>query len=168
MSTQITSTVRKTLPKFFGFALLVTLATLLAFIFFVSLNARVGMAADPLGQWIKVGGPIGGLWYNVRINPTNKNIMFVTDAFSGVNRSTDGGQTWQASNTGIDARVGPSLDAIPVFSLTMDPQNSNIVWVGTQGARGLFKSTDGGLTFQRKDTGIVENLGLTVRNFEFH
>jgi photosystem II stability/assembly factor-like uncharacterized protein len=121
-----------------------------------------------VGQWVKVGGPIGGLGYNIRISPTNKNIMFVTDAFSGVQRSTDGGQTWQASNTGIDARVGPSLDSIPVFSLTIDRTNPNIVWAGTQGIRGLFKSTDGGLTFQRKDGGIAENQGLTIRNFEFN
>src|SRR2546425_9882178 len=90
--------------------------------------AVVGSAAEPVGQWLKVGGPIGGLGYNIRINPTNKNIMFVTDAYSGVQRSTDGGQTWHSSNTGIDARVGPSLDAVPVFSLTIDQQNPNVIW----------------------------------------
>src|SRR6266850_1624630 len=104
-------------------------------IFFMHLSTQVGLAAESLGQWIKVGGPIGGLGYNIRINPTNKNIMCVSDAYSGVQRSTDGGQTWQASNTGIDTRVGPSQDAIPVFCLTIDPHNPNVIWAGTQGIR---------------------------------
>jgi photosystem II stability/assembly factor-like uncharacterized protein len=117
-------------------------------------------------QWIKTGGPIGGLGYNVRVHPTNKSIMIVTDAWSGVNRSTDGGQTWVASNSGIDTRLGPSNDAIPIFSLTIDHQNPNIVWAGTQGLRGIFKSTDGGITWTRKDNGIAENIGLTIRNFQ--
>src|ERR1041384_8260687 len=135
---------QKALPGrhwFVAFAALLFSSTILV----VEVTTQVGVAAEPVGQWIKVGGPIGGLGYNIRIHPTNNNIMFVTDAFSGVQRSTDGGQTWQAANTGIDTRVGPSLDAIPVFSLTIDAQNPNTVWVGTQGIRGLFKSTDGGL-----------------------
>jgi photosystem II stability/assembly factor-like uncharacterized protein len=123
-------------------------------------------AAAP--QWEKVGGPIGGLGYNVRVHPTNKNIIFVTDAWSGVNRSTDGGLTWQPANTGITTRVGPSNDAIPVFSLTIDKLNPNIVWVGTQGIRGIFKSGDGGLSYTRMENGITENTGLTIRNFEIH
>lgn len=124
-----------------------------------------GPARAAVGEWVKLGGPLGGLGYNIRFSPTNKNILFVTDAFSGVQRSTNGGLNWQASNTGIDARVGPSGDAIPVFSLTVDENHPNIIWAGTQGIRGVFKSTDGGLTWTRKDTGILENEGLTVRNF---
>lgn len=124
------------------------------------------IAATYGDTWFKLGGPIGGLGYNVRLHPTNKNVLFVTDAFSGVQRSTDGGATWQAANTGIDARTGPSGDAIPVFSLTICEHSPNLVWVGTQGQRGVFKSTDGGLTYTRKDTGIAENAGLTIRNFE--
>lgn len=118
-------------------------------------------------QWIKTGGPLGGLGYNVRIHPANKNIMFVTDAFSGAHRTTNGGQSWQDANTGITTRVGQSLDAIPVFSLTIDKNNPNIVWVGTQGVRGIFKSTDGGLSFAKMDNGITET-ELTIRNFEVH
>jgi photosystem II stability/assembly factor-like uncharacterized protein len=146
----------------------VSSAILVGAVLFIGMSAGTNLTAEPVGQWTKVGGPIGGLGYNIRIHPTDKNIMFVTDAFSGVQRSTNGGQTWQASNTGIDTRVGPSLDAVPVFSLTIDQQNPDVIWVGTQGIRGAFKSTDAGLTFQRKDNGIVENEGLTLRNFEVH
>ena len=44
--------------------------------------------------WKKTGGPSGGLGYDVRIHSLDKNIMFVTDNPSGVNKSYDAGATW--------------------------------------------------------------------------
>lgn len=115
--------------------------------------------------WKKLGGPSGGLGYDVRMHPGNPDIMYVTDAWSGVNKSTDGGLTWHASNQGIVTRTGPSGDAIPVFSLTIDPHNPDVIWAGTQGTRGIYKSTDGSLTWTRKDRGVVENEGISFRGF---
>ncbi len=94
--------------------------------------------------WIRTGGPLGGLGYDVRMHPENPDIMFVTDAFAGVFKSTDGGKTWFPSNNGITTRGGASGDAIPIFCLTIDPNNPNTVWTGTQNVRGIFKSEDGG------------------------
>jgi photosystem II stability/assembly factor-like uncharacterized protein len=116
-------------------------------------------------QWTKMGGPIGGLGYDVRMRQDNTDRMYVTDAWSGVNLSNDGGKTWTASNNGITSNGGPSGDAIPVFSLTISPQNPDVIWAGTQGIRGIFKSTDGGKTWQKKDTGVIENEGLSLRGF---
>jgi photosystem II stability/assembly factor-like uncharacterized protein len=99
------------------------------------------------------------------MRPDNLNVVFVTDAFSGVNISQDGGETWSASNTGILARSGPSGDAIPVFSLTIDPHNHDVMWAGTQNVRGIYRSTDGGRTWVEKDQGVVEGAGLTFRGF---
>ncbi len=118
--------------------------------------------------WRKLGGPIGGLGYDVRIHPTNRNVMFVTDNPSGVNKSRDGGATWTKKNTGITSRAGPSLDGIPVFSLTVDPGNPQNVWVGTQNAKGIYKSIDGGETWARKDGGILEGDEISFRNFGIH
>jgi photosystem II stability/assembly factor-like uncharacterized protein len=101
-------------------------------------------------QWVKVGGPIGGLGYDVRYqshNPRGKQIMFVTDNYSGVNKSMDGGKNWFASNMGVKGRSGVSGDAIPVFSLTVDPNKSNIVWMGLKDVKGVYKSTDGGMNW---------------------
>ncbi len=112
-----------------------------------------------------MGGPIGGLGYDVRMRQDNPDLMFVTDAWSGVNLSNDGGKTWTASNSGISSNGGPSGDAIPVFSLTVSPQNPDVIWAGTQGIRGIFKSIDGGKTWQKKDTGVLENEGLSLRGF---
>jgi photosystem II stability/assembly factor-like uncharacterized protein len=115
--------------------------------------------------WVKTGGPPGGLGYDIRIHPTSHNIMFVTDAWSGANMSIDGGKTWFASNEGIIARSGPSGDAIPVFSLTIDPNDPNIIWAGTQGVKGIYKSTDGGRTWVKKDKGVVEEKEISFRGF---
>jgi photosystem II stability/assembly factor-like uncharacterized protein len=122
------------------------------------------MPLDQL-QWVKTGGPIGGLGYDVRMRQDNPDRMYVTDAWSGVNLSSDGGKTWTASNQGISSNGGLSGDAIPVFSITVSPQNPDVLWAGTQGIRGIFKSTDGGKTWQKKDNGVIENNGLSLRGF---
>ena len=114
--------------------------------------------------WVNTGGPLGGLGYDVRMRPDNPDIMFVTDAKAGVFKSTDGGQNWYPSNNGITARTGETGELIPVFSLTIDPNNPDIVWAGTQAQRGVFKSTDGGENWAKMDKGIIEQ-GLSIRGF---
>lgn len=121
-------------------------------------------AADEL-TWIRTGGPFGGLGYDVRMHPDNPDLMYVTDAFAGVFISADGGKTWSPSNEGITTRVGLSGDAIPVFSLTIDQNEPDTIWVGTQESRGIYKSIDGGRTWVEKTNGIVEVEGITVRGF---
>jgi photosystem II stability/assembly factor-like uncharacterized protein len=115
--------------------------------------------------WVRTGGPLGGLGYDVRMRPDNLDKMAVTDAWAGVFVSNDGGQTWLPSNQGITTRTGSSGDAIPVFCLTIDPSNHAIVWAGTQFQRGIFKSTDGGAIWTKMDKGVVESEGITFRGF---
>lgn len=105
------------------------------------------LPADTTGRWSKTGGPIGGLGYDVRFRADDRrsqNVMYVTDNYSGVNMSTDGGRTWFASNKGIRGRTGSSRDVIPVFSLTVDPNSPNIVWAGLNDISSAYKSVDGG------------------------
>ena len=90
--------------------------------------------------------------------------MYVTDAWAGAFKSLDGGQTWFPINNGITARVGPSNDGIPVFSLTIDPNNSETLWVGTQFGGGVFRSDDAGETWRSMSNGIQER-ALTIRGF---
>jgi photosystem II stability/assembly factor-like uncharacterized protein len=115
--------------------------------------------------WVRTGGPLGGLGYDIRMRPDNPDTMFVTDAWAGAFISNDGGQSWFPSSDGISTRVGPSGDAIPVFSLTVDQNNPDIVWAGTQFQRGIFKSTDGGRSWTKMDSGVVEKEGITFRGF---
>jgi photosystem II stability/assembly factor-like uncharacterized protein len=114
--------------------------------------------------WVRTGGPSGGLGYDVRMRPDNPDIMYVTDSWAGVHVSTDGGQTWFAANEGIVGRTGESGDAIPVFCLTIDPNDPDIVWAGLQFLGHIYRSTDGGRTWEKRDNGIVQSRnGLSFR-----
>jgi len=123
----------------------------------------VGQLSNTSLVWVRTGGPLGGLGYDVRMRPDNHNFMYVTDAWAGVFISSNGGQTWYPSNEGISTRTGGSGDAIPVFCLTIDPHDNDIIWIGTQNIRGIFKSTDAGQTWVQKDNGVVEYEGITFR-----
>jgi photosystem II stability/assembly factor-like uncharacterized protein len=112
--------------------------------------------------WVRLGGPIGGLGYDIRINPQNPDIMYVTDTWSGIHRSLDGGFSWTPINEGIYARSGPSGDAIPIFCATIDPNDPDIIWAGTQEFRGVYRSGDGGDTWEKRVKGIDED-NLTIR-----
>ncbi len=113
--------------------------------------------------WVRTGGPLGGLGYDIRVSPSTPTTLFVTDAFSGVFRSVDTGADWTPANDGITTRAGLSGDAIPVFCLSFDPSNSQTLWIGTQNTRGIFKSTDGGTNWVQKVNGITETTGITFR-----
>jgi len=124
-----------------------------------------GSSSDGLAnqKWVRLGGPSGGLGYDIRMRPDNPDVMYVTDAWAGVHKSTDGGKTWFPLNQGIDLTTGPSGDAIPVFCLTVDPNNYDTLWIGLQAMGAVYRSTDGGETWQRRFNGIVEGEGLTIR-----
>lgn len=117
-------------------------------------------------SWVRTGGPLGGLGYDIRIHPDDKNIMFVTDNPSGFYKSYDAGKTWVQKNEGINVVSGTTGDAIPVFCATIDPVERNIVWCGFQEANGFYKSEDYGETWIEKINGITEGEGkITVRGF---
>ena len=152
-------------PVLFGLPAFESMANSQVYIDDVEISGPPALLLPGTLTWTKVGGPIGGLGYDVRMRPDNPDVMFVTDTYSGVNKSVDGGHNWFASNTGITTRTGASGDAIPVFCLTIDSHNPNVIWAGTQNARGIFKSTDGGKTWVEKTSGIVEQTGISFRGF---
>jgi len=110
--------------------------------------------------WVRLGGPPGGLGYDIRMQPDNPDIMYVTDANAGIHKSIDGGKTWVAANSGIVAQdMGGT---IPIFCLTIDPHNYDTVWAGTQLSAHIYRSTDAGQTWVSRDNGITSD-GRSVR-----
>jgi len=92
---------------------------------------------------------------DVTIDPSNSNIIWVGTGENnggrhlsfgdGVYRSADGGQTWK--NMGLK-------QSEHISDIIVHPNDSNTVWVSAQGPlwskggqRGLFKTTDGGKTW---------------------
>jgi len=116
--------------------------------------------------WVRTGGPPGGTGYDIRYNFDDYDTWYVTDAGSGVHISTDNGLTWQDSNRGIPGQSGHTGDGIPVFCLTVDPHDPQIVWCGTDKTGHIYRSTDGGLTWTQRDNGVeIEYDTLTFRGF---
>jgi len=119
--------------------------------------------------WVRTGGPPGGLGYDIRYNFADPNTWYVTDSFAGLHISTDTGYTWQPSYTGIPPQAGITGDAVPVFCVTVDRLNPQIVWVGTQNTGHIYKSTDSGHTWTQSDNGVsIRYDALSFRGFTVH
>lgn len=101
---------------------------------------------DPLTVWVGTGE-----------NNSQRSVGYG----DGVYRSTDGGASWE--NVGLK-------ESEHVAKIVVDPRNSKVVYVAAQGPlwrsggdRGLYKSTDGGESWQRvlhisDDTGVTDLL----------
>ncbi len=111
------------------------------------------------GPWQRLGGPPGGLGYDIRMRPDNPEIMYVTDANAGIHKSVDGGMSWIPINQGITPF---SAQLYPVFCVTIDPHNYDRIWIGTQFTGQIYLSLDGGETWQERDAGISYE-GYSVR-----
>ena len=117
-------------------------------------------------KWISTGGPWGGIGYDVRIDPINPNLMYVTDQWAGNHKSTNGGATWYSNSNGIESVFGSTGQSVPIFCLTIDPNNTNNVWCGTFNKRGVYRSTDKGEHWEKKIKGISDYpCGVTFRGF---
>jgi len=118
-----------------------------------------GLPAYQADSWVATGGPPGGLGYDIRMRPDNPEVMFVTDAHAGVNKSIDGGQTWYPSNEGISPGIGSD---VPIFCLTIDPHDYDVIWAGTQLSGHVYRSSDNGATWVEMDSGITDR-GRSIR-----
>ncbi len=95
------------------------------------------------------------IWAGTGENNSQRSVSFG----DGVYRSSDGGQTW--TNVGL-------AESEHIGDIVIDPRDGNVVYVASQGPlwnpggdRGLYKTTDGGATWERilhisEDTGINE------------
>jgi photosystem II stability/assembly factor-like uncharacterized protein len=94
----------------------------------------------PADTWQQTTGPT-----TTRINSiatSGQNIYVGTDE-GGLFRSTDGSSTWSALSSG--------LPTSPVFSLAIDPSNTQTIYAGTM--YGVYKSTNGGDTWGNPSNG---------------
>ena len=106
----------------------------------------------------------------IQINPKNPNIVYASSALSdtdkrSVVKSTDGGQTWKAADTGLTEPASPTdSEDLRVDALALDPRSPNVLYAGT--GLGVFKTTDGAKTWKRASRGIDVGGGLAHRMYE--
>ena len=100
---------------------------------------------------------------DIIIHPNNENIWYVTAGSGGVWRTENAGTTWKS--------VFDSEGTFSIGCITMDPQNTNILWVGTGenvGGRhvaygdGIYKSEDGGKTWKNMGLKKSEHISKIV------
>lgn len=102
-----------------------------------------------------------GFIYELAIDPSNTQHILASDYEHGLKQTINGGDTWTAV-TGI-------TPGSVIYSIDFNPQNSSIVYVGLREPSiyvngvavawpgGVFKSTDGGSTWVRKDSDLPSN-----------
>lgn len=112
----------------------------------------------------------------VAVDPTNDNVVYAGtgeanssgDSYDGVGmfKSTDGGASWFSIGLEQTRHIG---------KIIIDPSNPNVIYVAAMGtlytgntARGVYKSTDGGGTWNRvlfvNDTTGVVDLAINPQN----
>src|SRR5438034_770926 len=98
-------------------------------------------------------GPEGGSIRALAIDPQSPATLYVAvqgdRVYSDLYKSTDGGGSWTAANTGLPATYG---------ALAIDPQTPTTLYAGTS-SQGLFKSTDGGVSWAAANTGLPQREG---------
>jgi hypothetical protein len=125
-------------------------------------------STDSGASWsaVNTGLPSGDLGPSVQalaIDPLTPSTLYaggLADPFSGTRgmfKSTDGGASWTAINTG--------LTTINVRMLAIDPKTPSTLYAGTAYYNesmtvGVFQSTDGGASWSPVNTGLTEDLDV--------
>lgn len=100
---------------------------------------------------------------DIVIHPDNENVWYVTAGSGGVWKTSNSGTTWTSL---FDQQASYSIGCI-----SLDPSNSETVWVGTGenvGGRhisygdGIYKSEDGGKTWKNKGLKKSEHLSKII------
>ncbi len=145
----------------------------------ISVGHGVWKSTDRGKSWTFAGLPEAGQIGKIRVHPQDPDLVYVAalghifgpNPERGVYRSKDGGATWEAV-----LQVSDSTGAI---SLVMNPGNPRELYAGMWRAErkpwtmisgsddgGIFKTTDGGDTWQKLGgglpTGLTGKIGLTV------
>jgi len=94
---------------------------------------------------------------SLRIDPQHANTLYAGTDFDGIWKSTDSGNSWFKSSSGFDGHL-------IVFNIVIDPQNTNTLYAAIAGGTAfcignIYKSTDGGATWEKKDNGITRYSG---------
>ncbi len=100
---------------------------------------------------------------SILVNPVDPEVIYVSsvdvrgskDLKGGIFKSVDGGINWKRT----------AKEIVDVYQLAMDPKNPDIIYAAC-GSRGIFRTTDGGGTWLKKNTGL-DGMGLIVSRLNF-
>ncbi|HKS09841.1 MAG TPA: hypothetical protein VJS13_09865 [Pyrinomonadaceae bacterium] len=120
-------------------------------------------------EWRSIGpANMGGRIADIEGVPGDPNVVYVASASGGLWKTTNGGVTWKP----IFERQG----TISIGDIALAPGNPDVVWVGTGESAvrnsvsfgdGVYKSTDGGKTWQHmglKETERISAIAINPQN----
>ncbi|MEO7145424.1 MAG: hypothetical protein ABI165_18160 [Bryobacteraceae bacterium] len=110
-----------------------------------------GSGAQGSNQWIKLLSGDGGV---VAIDPNDANIVYGETEYLNLEKSTNGGLTFQPATAGI---TGPSSDFLFIAPYVMDPSQSTRLYLG---GRSLWRSNDGAMSWTAASAPIPAPSGL--------
>ncbi len=134
-----------------------------------TVQGGVYKSVDAGVNWTRIdnSAPQLSVW-DIEVDPNNSSIVYTAvdaeydhtlqeDFLGGVYKSTDGGSTWQLLNNGFG-----NPENLIVTAIDIDPTDSNILYATTSDSpfhddssgRGIFKSTDGGNSWQAMNNGL--------------
>ncbi len=139
----------------------------------LSVGDGIYRSEDAGRTWTHLGLRDGQQIPAIAVDPTNPDRLFAAvlghpygpNEERGIFRSTDGGKTWEKvlykgdRIGGSDVVIDPKNPQVVYASLweeTLGPWEDGNTYFGTGG--GLFKSTDGGNTWQKLTNGLPDNL----------
>ncbi len=105
---------------------------------------------------------LGGLMtHRILVDPADAGRMWCAISAVGVFRTDDHGATWELKNDGVEA-ADPDAEypgiGFCVHSLAHDPSDARRIW--RQDHRGVFRTTDGGDTWERIQKGLPNESGF--------
>jgi photosystem II stability/assembly factor-like uncharacterized protein len=107
------------------------------------------------GHWAPTGGPATGA-LDLLMDPIDAKVAFAATGENYVLKTLVAGVSWTPMHQGF-----PDTN---VITLAMDPSDVLILYAGTshdgQGGDGLFKSTDGGVSWSRTSTGLPDDADI--------
>jgi photosystem II stability/assembly factor-like uncharacterized protein len=138
----------------YGLALREDTGTLFAGLFREGIYRRAATDA----AWVAANDALAGYTVGALLidGETSKLLAGIETYGPSVFRSSDGGETWAQSRSGIRYP--------PVHCLARDPSDRQVVLAGNFGS--LYRSTDGGATWMTSDTGLERGF-ITVRDLLF-
>lgn len=103
---------------------------------------------------------MGGRIADIAVSPTDKNTWYIAVGSGGLWKTTNRGISWQP--------VFDSQKSYSIGTVTIDPNNSDVIWVGTgenvsgrhvAWGDGVYKSLDGGKTWNQMGLEKSEHIG---------
>ena len=125
---------------------------------FAASEDGIYMSVNAGAEWHLIG--LKGMGVRTLLqHPTEPNAIFAGTEDDGFYITSDGGKTWQQSNTG--------LTQMTVYTIVCERSNPNVMYVGTHGG-GVYRSVDRGKTWTQKVQGldnlVVHSLAILPSN----